>query len=276
MIDRTHNLPVVRQCEILQLARSSAYYTPKPTSLEDLVLMRRIDALHLDYPFAGSRMLRDLLRNEGRSVGRKRVRRLMQQMGIEALYRKPNTSRRHAAHPIYPYLLRNLSIDRPNHVWATDITYIPMRRGFVYLVAIVDWYSRRVLAWRLSNTLTTDFCIEALEEAITRYGTPEIFNTDQGSQFTSAEFTGVLKAHDIRISMDGKGCWRDNVFVERLWRTIKYEEVYLKAYDSVSQAKASLGQFITFYNSRRPHQTFAGKTPDMIYFTNLLQQNIAA
>ena len=276
MIDRTHNLPVVRQCEILQLARSSAYYTPKPTSLEDLVLMRRIDALHLDYPFAGSRMLRDLLRNEGRSVGRKRVRRLMQQMGIEALYRKPNTSRRHAAHPIYPYHLRNLSIERPNHVWATDITYIPMRRGFVYLVAIVDWYSRRVLAWRLSNTLTTDFCIEALEEAITRYGTPEIFNTDQGSQFTSAEFTGVLKAHDIRISMDGKGCWRDNVFVERLWRTIKYEEVYLKAYDSVSQAKASLGQFITFYNSRRPHQTFAGKTPDMIYFTNLLQQNIAA
>ena len=276
MIDRTHNLPVVRQCEILQLARSSAYYTPKPTSLEDLVLMRRIDALHLDYPFAGSRMLRDPLRNEGCSVGRKRVRRLMQQMGIEALYRKPNTSRRHAAHPIYPYSLRNLSIDRPNHVLATDITYIPMRRGFVYLVAIVDWYSRRVLAWRLSNTLTTDFCIEALEEAITRYGTPEIFNTDQGSQFTSAEFTGVLKAHDIRISMDGKGCWRDNVFVERLWRTIKYEEVYLKAYDSVSQAKASLGQFITFYNSRRPHQTFAGKTPDMIYFTNLPQQNIAA
>lgn len=238
--------------------------------------MRRIDELHLDYPFAGSRMLRDLLRNEGRHVGRKRVRRLMQQMGIEALYRKPNTSRRHAAHPIYPYLLRNLSIDRPNHVWATDITYIPMRRGFVYLVAIVDWYSRRVLAWRLSNTLTTDFCIEALEEAITRYGTPEIFSTDQGSEFTSAEFTGALKAHDIRISMDGKGCWRDNVFVERLWRTIKYEEVYLKAYDSVSQAKASLGQFITFYNSRRPHQTFAGKTPDMIYLTNLPQQNIAA
>jgi putative transposase len=276
MIDRTHKLPVVRQCEILQLARSSAYYTPKPTSPEDLALMRRIDELHLDYPFAGSRMLRDLLRNEGGSVGRKRVRRLMQQMGIEALYQKPNTSRRHAAHPIYPYLLRNLSIDRPNHVWATDITYIPMRRGFVYLVAIVDWYSRRILAWRLSNTLTTDFCIEALEEAITRYGTPEIFNTDQGSQFTSAEFTGVLKAHDIRISMDGKGCWRDNVFVERLWRTIKYEEVYLKAYDSVSQAKAGLGQFITFYNSRRPHQTFAGKTPDMIYFTNLPQQNIAA
>mgnify|MGYP002777250052 FL=1 len=276
MIDRTHKLSVVRQCEILELARSTAYYTPKPNSGEDLALMRRIDELHLEYPFAGSRMLRDLLRNEGQPVGRKRVRRLMRQMGIEALYRKPNTSRRHAAHPIYPYLLRNLSIERPNHVWATDITYIPMRRGFVYLVAIVDWYSRRILAWRLSNTLTTDFCIEALEEAITRYGTPEIFNTDQGSQFTSAEFTGVLKARNIRISMDGKGCWRDNVFVERLWRTIKYEEVYLKAYDSVSQAKTSLGQFITFYNSRRPHQTFAGKTPDMIYFAGLPQANIAA
>lgn len=276
MIDRTHDLPVVRQCQILELARSTAYYTPQPTSAEDLALMRRIDELHLEYPFAGSRMLRDLLRNEGQPVGRKRVRRLMQRMGIEALYRKPNTSRRHAAHPIYPYLLRNLCIERPNHVWATDITYIPMRRGFVYLVAIVDWYSRRVLAWRLSNTLTTDFCIEALEEAITRYGTPEIFNTDQGSQFTSAEFTSILKARNIRISMDGKGCWRDNVFVERLWRTIKYEEVYLKAYDSVSHAKDSLGQFITFYNSRRPHQTFAGKTPDMIYFAGLPQANIAA
>ena len=221
-------------------------------------------------------MLRDVLRNEGQPVGRKRVRRLMRKMGIEALYRKPNTSRRHAAHPIYPYLLRNLSIERPNHVWATDITYIPMRRGFVYLVAIVDWYSRRVLTWRLSNTLTTDFCIEALEEAITRYGPPDIFNTDQGSQFTSAEFTSVLKARSIRISMDGKGCWRDNIFVERLWRTIKYEEVYLKAYDSVAQAKASLGQFIRFYNCRRPHQTFAGKTPEMIYFANLPQENLAA
>ena len=259
MIDRNHDLPVVRQCEILELARSTAYYTPKPTSPEDLALMRRMDELHLEYPFAGSRMLRDLIRNEGQPVGRQRIRRLMRQMGIEALYRKPNTSRWHAAHPVYPYLLRNLSIERPNHVWATDITYIPMRRGFVYLVAIVDWYSRRILAWRLSNTLTTDFCIEALQEAISRYGTPEIFNTDQGSQFTSAEFTGQLKANGIRISMDGKGCWRDNVFVERLWRTIKYDEVYLKAYDSVSHARASLGQFINFYNNRRPHQSFAGK-----------------
>jgi putative transposase len=276
MIDRTHKLPVIRQCEILELARSTAYYTPKPTSPEDLALMRRMDELHLDYPFAGSRMLRDLLRNEGRPIGRKRVRRLMRQMGIEALYRKPNTSRRHAAHPIYAYLLRHLSIERSNHVWATDITYIPMRRGFVYLVAIVDWYSRRVLAWRLSNTLTTDFCIEALQEAILRYGPPEIFNTDQGSQFASIEFTSVLKSHGIRISMDGKGCWRDNVFVERLWRTIKYDEVYLKAYDSVSHAKSSLGQFITFYNSRRPHQTFAGKTPDMIYFASLPQEKFVA
>ena len=273
MIDRTHELSVVRQCQILELARSTAYFTPKPTSAEDVVLMRRMDELHLEYPFAGSRMLRDLLRNEGQPVGRKRIRRLMKRMDIEALYRRPTTSRRHPAHPIYPYLLRRLSIQRPNHVWATDITYIPMRRGFIYLVAIVDWYSRRVLAWRLSNTLTTDFCIEALQEAIARYGTPEIFNTDQGSQ---GEFTGQLKANGIRISMDGKGCWRDNVFVERLWRTIKYDEVYLKAYESVSHAKASLGQFITFYNSRRPHQAFAGKTPDMIYFAGLPRENLAA
>ncbi len=219
---------MVRQCQILELARSTAYYTLKPTSPEDLALMHRMDELHLDFPFAGSRMLRDL------------------------------------------------SIGRPNHVWATDITYIPMRRGFVYLVAIVDWYSRRILAWRLSNTQTTDFCIEALQEAITRYGTPEIFNTDQGSQFTSSEFTGQLKANGIRISMDGKGCWRDNVFAERLWRTVKYDEVYLKTYESVSHAKTSLGQLITFYNSRRPHQAFAGKTPDMIYFAGLPQDNLAA
>ena len=240
MIDRTHDLPVVRQCRILQLARSSAYYTPVPTSPADLALTRRIDELHLEYPFAGSWMLRDLLKQEGHAIGRKHVQSLMKKMGIEALYRKPNTSRRHAAHPIYPYLLRHLTIERPNQVWATDITYIPMCRGFVYLVAIVDWYSRRVLAWRLSNTLTTDFCIDALQEAIARYGTPEIFNTDQGNQFTNAEFTDMLKENGIRISMDGKGCWRDNVFVERLWRTIKYDEVYLKAYDSVSHAKASL------------------------------------
>jgi len=276
MIDRTHDLPLVRQCQLLELARSTAYYRPQPTSVSDLALMRRIDELHLNYPFAGSRMLRDMLRREGQVIGRKHVSTLMKTMGIEALYRKPNASRRHAAHPIYPYLLRDVKIDRPNQAWATDITTIPMRRGFVYLVAVVDWCSRRVLAWRLSNTLTTDFCIEALEEAISRYGPPEIFNTDQGSQFTSAEFTGVLKENGIRISRDGKGCWRDNVFVERLWRSIKYEEVYLKAYDSVSAAKASLGAYLAFYNAGRPHPSLDGQTPDTIYFANLPQERLAA
>ena len=276
MIDRTHDLSVVRQCQILKLARSTAYYTPQPTSDSDLQLMRRIDELHLEYPFAGSRMLRDMLRREGRQIGRKHVRTLMKKMGIEALYRKPNTSQHHAAHPIYPYLLRNLKIDRSNQVWATDITYIPMRRGFIYLVAVLDWHSRRVLSWRVSNTLTTDFCLDAVREAIVCYGTPEIFNTDQGSQFTSSEFTGLLKEHGIQISMDGKGCWRDNVFVERLWKSVKYEEVYLKAYDSVSAAKVNLGNYLAFYNTRRPHQSLDGKTPDAIYFAGLPQEEIAA
>ena len=276
MIDRTHKLPVVRQCQLLKLARSTAYYTPQPTSAEDLALMRRIDELHLEYPFAGSRMLRDMLRREGRRIGRKHVRTLMKQMGIEALYRKPNTSGRHPAHPVYPYLLRELKIDRPNQVWATDITYIPMRRGFIYLVAVLDWYSRRVLSWRISNTLTTDFCLDAVREAIARHGVPEIFNTDQGSQFTSSEFTGLLKEHGIQISMDGKGCWRDNVFVERLWKSVKYEEVYLKAYDSVSDAKAGLGNYLNFYNTRRPHQSLDGTTPDTIYFAGLPQERFAA
>jgi putative transposase len=276
MIDRTHDLPVARQCRILKLSRSTAYYAPRPTSLADLALMRRIDELHLEYPFAGSRMLRDMLRREGQAVGRKHVGTLMKKMGIEALYRKPNTSRRHDAHPIYPYLLRHLVIDRPNQVWAMDITYIPMRRGFVYLAAVLDWHSRRVLAWRVSNTLTTDFCLDAVREAIARRGTPEIFNTDQGSQFTSSDFTDLLKAHAIAISMDGKGRWRDNVFVERLWKSVKYEEVYLKAYDSVSDAKAGLGTYLTFYNTRRPHRTLNGKTPDAIYFANLPQARTAA
>ncbi len=209
-------------------AESTAYYPPKPTLPSDLALMRRVDELHLEHPFAGSRMLRDLLRLEGQPVGRKHVRTLMKKMGVEALYRKPNLSKRHDAHLIYPYLLRDLAINRPNQVWATDITYIPMRRGFVYLVAVIDWYSRRVLAWRLSNTLTTDFCLEAVSEAMARFGKPEIFNTDQGSQFTSSDFTDLLKNNGIKISMDGKGCWRDNVFIERLWKSVKYEEVYLK------------------------------------------------
>ena len=276
MIDRNHRLPVSRQCQVLGLPRSTAYYQPVPVSVEELALMRRIDELHLEIPSAGSRTLRTFLRKDGHRLGRQRVRRLMRKMGLEAIYRKPNLSRRHAAHPIYPYLLRHLRIDRPNQVWATDITYIPMRRGFVYLVAIMDWYSRRVLAWRLSNTLSTDFYVEALEEAIARYGAPEIFNTDQGCQFTSAEFTDVLKARDIRISMDGKGCWRDNVFIERLWRTVKYEEVYLKAYDTVSAAKASLGTFFEYYNRRRPHQSLDDETPDAIYFAGLPEKGRVA
>ena len=267
MIDRTHDLPVTRQCRILQLARSTAYYAPAPISAEELALMRRIDELHLEHPFAGARMLRDMLNREGHRIGRKHVRTLMNKMGIEALYRKPNTSQRQAAHPIYPYLLRGLTIDRPNQVWATDITYIPMRRGFVYLVAVMDWATRKVLSWRVSNTLTTDFCLDAVREAIARHGVPEIFNTDQGSQFTSGEFTGLLKEHGIKISMDGKGCWRDNVFVERLWRSVKYEEVYLRAYDSVSEARASLGRYLNFYNAKRPHSSLAARTPDQAYFS---------
>lgn len=276
MINRSHELPVVRQCQLLALARSTAYYAAEPTSPEDLALMRRMDELHLEHPFAGSRMLRDMLKLEGHPVGRKRVRRLMKTMGIEALYRKPNLSRRHATHSIYPYLLRELKIDRPNQVWATDITYIPMRRGFVYLIAVIDWYSRKVLSWRVSNTMTTDFCLDAVRDAVARYGKPEIFNTDQGSQFTSHEFTQLLKDHKIRISMDGKGCWRDNVFVERLWKSVKYEEVYLKAYDSVSDAKANLSVYLNFFNTRRPHQSLDGKTPDTIYYAGLLQERIAA
>ena len=276
MIDRNHELSVVRQCQILELPRSTAYYRPAPESPENLALMRRIDELHLQFPFAGARMLRDLLRQEGIIAGRKRIGRLMEKMGIEALYRKANTSKKAPGHTIYPYLLRNLAIDRPNQVWAADITYIPMRRGFVYLVAVVDWFSRKVLTWRVSNTLTADFCVDAVKEAIYRHGTPEIFNTDQGSQFTSLDFTKMLKDHGIAISMDGKGCWRDNVFVERLWRSVKYEEVYLHAYDSVPQAKEGLARYFAFYNSRRPHRAFGGITPDQTYFGNLPQLRTAA
>lgn len=266
MIDRADPLPVKRQAEALGLSRSTVYYQPRPVSESDLALMRRIDELHLEYPFAGARMLRDFLTREGVRIGRKHVSMLMRRMGIEALYRKPNTSKRHPAHAVHPYLLRGLSIDRPNQVWAMDITYIPMARGFVYLAAVVDWHTRRVLSWRLSITMTTDFCLEAVEDAIHRHGKPDIFNTDQGSQFTSEAFTGLLKQHGIRISMDGKGCWRDNVFVERLWRSIKYEEVYLKAYDSVTHARESLARYIRFYNSVRPHSSLDRRTPDEVYF----------
>lgn len=269
MIDPQHTLPITRQAELLELSRASVYYLPRATPPADLTLMRRIDELHLNHPFAGSRMLRDLLSNEGHSVGRRHVATLMKTMRIEALYRRPGTSRRHAAHPIYPYLLRNRAIEHPNQVWAMDITYIPMSRGFVYLAAVLDWATRRILAWRVSISMNTDFCIEAVEEALAKYGKPEIFNTDQGSQFTSAEFTSLLGRNDIAISMDGKGAWRDNVFVERLWKTIKYEEVYLHAYDTVADAKARLARYIAFYNTRRPHRALDGATPDSVYFNSL-------
>jgi putative transposase len=266
MIDRSHDLPVARQAAALGISRGSVYYLPRPVSASDLELMRRIDGLHLEFPFAGSRMLRDLLAAEGIAVGRLHVATLMKRMGIEALYRRPSTSRPAPGHRIYPYLLRKLAVTRPDQVWAMDITYIPMARGFVYLAAVVDWFSRRVLAWRLSITMEAAFCVEVLEDALTRYGRPDIFNTDQGSQFTSSAFVGALAGKGIAISMDGKGAWRDNVFVERLWRTIKYEEVYLRAYDTVSEARASLGRYIEFYNARRPHSSLDRQTPDRTYF----------
>jgi putative transposase len=271
MIDREHELPVKRQAELLQLSRSGLYYRPRPVPAAELAVMRRLDELHLEAPFAGSRMLRDLLRADGVAIGRGRVVRLMRRMGITALYRRPNTSRPAPGHRIYPYLLRGVAVDRPNHVWAMDITYIPMARGFVYLAAVVDWFSRRVLSWRLSIIMDTAFCLEAVEEALARYGRPAIFNTDQGSQFTSAAFTGLLLANGIAISMDGRGAWRDNVFVERLWRSVKYEEVYLRAYDGVAEARALIGRYMSFYNGRRPHSSLDGRTPDRAYFDGLPQ-----
>ena len=271
MIDRSHTLSLARQAEELGISRSSLYYDPQPVSAADLAIMRRIDELHLEFPFAGSRMLRDLLAAEGFTVGRLHVATLMKRMGIEALYRKPATSKPTPGHQIYPYLLRKLPITRPNQVWAMDITYIPMARGFVHLTAVVDWFSRRVLASRLSITLEAAFCIEALEEALARYGRPEIFNTDQGSQFTSTAFTEVLLKNEIAISMDGKGAWRDNVFVERLWRSIKYEEVYLRAYDRVAEARTSISRYLAFYNGRRPHSSLDRRTPDQAYFIPLPQ-----
>jgi putative transposase len=269
MIDRAHGLSVVKQAKALGISRGCVYYRPRPVSARDLATMRRMDELHLNYPFAGSRMLRDLLFGEGIMIGRRHVKTLMKRMGIESIYRRPNTSKPGPGHKIYPYLLRNLSITRPNQVWAMDITYVPMARGFVYLAAVIDWFARRVLAWRLSITMETAFCVETLEEALMRHGKPEIFNTDQGSQFTSQSFTGVLKINDIAISMDGRGCWRDNVFVERLWRSIKYEEVYLRAYDTVAAARLSIGKYLNFYNTLRPHSSLDRRTPDHVYFNQL-------
>lgn len=275
MIDRSHDLPLTRQAEVLGLSRSSLYYQPRPVSPVDLAIMRRIDELHLDYPFAGSRMLRDLLRGEGVEIGRGRVITMMKRMGIEAIYRRPNTSKAAPGNKIHPYLLRGLTVDRPDQVWAMDITYIPMARGFVYLAAVVDWFSRRVLAWRVSIDMAVEFCLDAVAEAMARHGKPDIFNTDQGSQFTSVAFTGVLADNGIAISMDGRGAWRDNVFVERLWKSVKYEEVYLRAYDSVGQARASLGRYLDFYNSKRPHSSLAARTPDRAYFDGMPQRAAA-
>lgn len=269
MINREHDLSITRQAEALSISRGSVYYLPRAVPARDLMIMRRLDELHLQFPFAGSRMLRGLLAGEGIKVGRRHVATLMKRMGIEALYRRPRTTKPEPGHKIYPYLLRDMMITKPNQVWAMDITYIPMARGFVYLAAVIDWATRRVLSWRLSITMEASFCVEALEEALAKYGKPEIFNTDQGSQFTGSTFTGVLKGNDIAISMDGKGAWRDNVFVERLWRSIKYEEVYLRAYDSVGEARQSIGRYLEFYNRRRPHSSLDGMTPDQAYFTSL-------
>jgi putative transposase len=276
MIDRTHDLPLVRQAALLRLSRSSLYYEARPVPEAELVIMRRIDALHLDYPFAGSRMLRDLLRGEGVVIGREKVRTMMRRMCIEALYRRPSTSKACPGHKIYPYLLRDLAVERPNQVWAMDITYIPMAHGFIYLAAVVDWFSRRVLAWRVSITMEVDFCLEAVEEALARHGKPTIFNTDQGSQFTSAPFTDLLLKHGITISMDGRGAWRDNVFVERLWRSVKYEEVYLRAYETVAEARRLIGRYLDFFNTKRPHSSLGARTPDLAYCNPLTPAAIAA
>lgn len=273
MIDRTHKLPITKQARALGISRGVIYYQPRPVPVRDLALMRRIDELHLEFPFAGARMLRRLLQKhypqEFPGVGRRHVAALMRQTGIAAICPQPGTSRRHRAHPVFPYLLRHRAITQPNEVWAMDITYIPMARGFVYLAAVIDWASRRVLSWRVSITLDSAFCIDAVEEAIDRHGCPAIFNTDQGAQFTSAAFTGMLRDLGIRISMDGRGCWRDNIFVERLWRSLKYEEVYLHAYDSVSAAKEGIGRYFRLYNNRRPHSSLADRTPDDAYFSQL-------
>jgi len=269
MIDKEHTLPLTRQSKILELSRSSLYYKAVPINEGDLQLMRLIDEIHLKHPFMGSRSIRDQLQGMGHNVGRQHVSTLMRKMGISALYRKPRLSKPHPEHKVYPYLLRGLEITRANHVWASDISYIPMARGFCYLVVIMDWASRKVLAWRLSNTLDASFCTEALEEAIMKYGTPNIFNTDQGGQFTSDAFIKILEDHDIDISMDGKGRWLDNVFVERLWRSVKYEDVYLKAYSSIVEARQGLREYFEFYNNRRRHQSLDRRTPDDVYWSTL-------
>ena len=276
MIDKGDALPVTRQCNLLDMNRSGIYYKPVPLSAREMELMLKIDEIHLAYPFYGSRKIRNELWARGDDVGRDKVRRLMRRMGIEALYVKPRLSLAHPEHVKYPYLLRGLEITRANHVWAADICYIPMARGFCYLVAIMDWASRMVLSWRLSNTLDSSFCVDALEEAIAKYGCPEIFNTDQGSQFTAETFTDTLRSRDISISMDGKGRWMDNVFIERLWRSVKYEDIYLKGYSSIAEVRKGLTAYFQFYNEKRWHQNFDRKTPAMVYFTTQPQGQAAA
>jgi putative transposase len=262
MIEQHHpSLPILRQCALVGISRSTFYDGPRVESDETLALMRVIDKQFMETPWYGARQMARHLQREGHTVGRKRVRRLMARMGLAAIYQRPKTTVRHPQHRIYPYLLRDLAIERPDQVWCADITYIPMRKGFLYLVAIMDWFSRRVLAWRLSNTMEADFCIEALEEAMTRFGKPLIFNTDQGSQFTSPRFTEVLAAVSVKISMDGRGRWMDNVFIERLWRSLKYECVYLNAFETGSDARAGIGKWVDYYNRSRPHSALGGKTP---------------
>jgi putative transposase len=266
LVDRGTGRPSVRrQCALLGVARSGVYRPPRPANDNDLLLMRRLDELFTAWPFLGSRRMTELLRAEGHRINRKRVQRLMRQMGIAALGPKPRTTKPAPGHKIFPYLLRNLTIDRPNQVWAADITYLPIGRGFLYLVAVIDWASRAVLSWRLSNTMDVAFCVSALEEALARFGTPEIFNTDQGSQFTSTAFTGVLSKAGVKISMDGRGRWLDNVFVERLWRSLKHEDVYLKGYADGAEAKVGIGSWFAFYNSTRPHQALGNRTPMAVW-----------
>ena len=276
MIDKEDALPVTRQCEILELSRPGIYYTPVTVSAKDMDLMRQIDEIHLMYPFYGSRKIRNELWDRGYDVGRDKIRRLMCRMGVETLYVKPRLSLAHPGHVKYPYLLRGIEITRANHVWATDITYIPMARRFCYLVAVMDWASRMVLSWRFSNTLDSAFCVDALEEAIAKYGSPDIFNTDQGSQFTAEAFINTLRSNDIAISMDGKGRWMDNVFIERLWKSVKYEDIYLKGYASMAEVKNGLARYFKFYNEKRWHNNFDRKTPAMVYFGNLSQKQAAA
>lgn len=277
MIDGDHKvLSIVRQCELVSINRSGYYHKPAGETEFNLRLMRLIDEQHLLTPFYGARQMARHLRRQGYVVGRKRIRRLMSKMGMAVVYQRPRTTIPNRDHVIYPYLLRDVKIDRPNQVWCTDITYIPMQRGFLYLVAIMDWASRKVLAWRLSNTMEVEFCIEALEEALAKYGKPEIFNTDQGSQFTSLEFTGVLKAANVLISMDGKGRWMDNVFIERLWRSLKYECVYLHAFETASETRAGIGSWVAYYNAERPHSTFKGQVPDEVYAPRPIVQKLAA